>query len=260
MPTVVSLKQMLVGAVDDVEMMLAQVLAQKRDGAWHQGHESLFASLPGESEMGRCIEARVADSQVDDFLAPRPSVVQHREQDRVAAPTAATAIRAGENRADVFGREIRHRAALVSTRRNREDALCLEDAGWVFRLQVAEEGMERGETLVARARRATAIALDVIEERDNERRVDGVQRDLLGSYAATIAEKSKEQREGVAVRSNGVGADVSLAGEIRGEKARKAICEVGRLHVICSWRGIHLPISSSMREARSGNSSGVSRR
>jgi len=54
-------KQRRIGTLRTLEIVFAQVLAQQRDGAVHEGHDPGLPALARETNLGRRIEAHVSD-------------------------------------------------------------------------------------------------------------------------------------------------------------------------------------------------------
>ena len=71
--------------------------------------------------------------------------------------------------------------------------------------------MQRREPMVARADRYAPVVFEVIEERLHQRHVDVLEAEAFRRDPALIAAEPEEQREGVAVGSDRVPAQVALA-------------------------------------------------
>jgi hypothetical protein len=78
---------------------------------------------------------------------------------------------------------------------------------------VAEEGMDRGEAHVATASAVLALALEVIEERSEQRRVQLRHAQIRRCLAQPLLGIPEEQAERVAVARDGVGARLTLLHE-----------------------------------------------
>ena len=100
------------------------------------------------------------------------------------------------------------------------------------------------------------IRVQVLEERDDHRRVQRRQRDLLRDAGLGFAQVAQQQHERVAVRSNRVRARVALSAEIGGQEAREETGKVGGLHTP-GLRGRNIPNRRSSSSDRCGSNEAV---
>src|SRR5215468_6504385 len=80
-----------------------------------------------------------------------------------------------------------------------------------------EEGSDGCQPGIPTACRDTAVLLQVIEERTDQRSIDILERDAIWGFAQSLTRELEQQAEGVAVGADGVRASLSLL--------RKTLCE-----------------------------------
>jgi hypothetical protein len=73
---------------------------------------------------------------------------------------------------------------------NREDLLTLEHPAWVFRLNIAEEGVQGGQAMVPGTGRRLPFFLQVIQERFHRRHVDLFEAQVFRRDALHVAAES----------------------------------------------------------------------
>jgi hypothetical protein len=120
------------------------------------------------------VEAHILHAEVEQLLAAGGGVVEHAEQNGVPAPGGGGGVWLGEDGAEVSGFEVADRLAGESPRRHREDALHGEQVVGSFALHVPRERVDRRQALVARTWATSPLGLQVLEERNDRRRVEVV--------------------------------------------------------------------------------------
>ena len=83
---------------------------------------------------------------------------------------------------------------------------------------VAEQGVDRGEPVVAGADMVSAVAFEMLQERGHQRRVEVVNIQRVGLFAGAGSGEGEQEPERVAVGGDGVWARAALADEPVGEE------------------------------------------
>jgi hypothetical protein len=122
----------------------------------------------------RCIAPahEVGDAQADRLRDPCAGVVERREEHLVAAAAPGRQVERGLDGGELLARQKAQQRRVAALARDREDALDRRQVGRITAGRVVEEGSQRDEPRVAAANRVVAVALEVIEEGQDERRVE----------------------------------------------------------------------------------------
>ena len=235
-----------------IEVVIVPIVAQDFDCLVQQGYSAQLSTLSHESNLRRWIQAHVASVQVDQLLHPGTGVVEHAQHYRIPATLGSTQIGLSENLRKVLFAEIPDTGTRLSPQRNGEDLLALQQALGHFRLYVAEECVQGRKTVILRADRNVPIIGQMIEERLHKGYVDLRERQALQRNAPHIATESEQQGEHIAIRFDGVGAQIALRGEIIRQEAGHEHGEVGWFHDP-SHRGMTSPKAALVRTVISGN-------
>ena len=102
-------------------------------------------------------------------LAVAEAGLNRDEQQRSIPPSDPCArIRSCDKGGGLFLRQKLHRAALVALRRDRQDALALQRAGWFTDRHVLEERMDGGQAVVSRPGAVATVEFEVFEKLPQE--------------------------------------------------------------------------------------------
>ena len=212
------------------------------DGDRDQRRNPVLASLADAVDVGAGAELDVAAIEPDQLGGSQPGLGGEHDQRVVAAAGPSGALRRGEQRIEfVFGEECDDRfvGALGWDREHPGDQ------GGVFGVAqagVVVERVDRCQPGVAGADGVVAVVLEMVEERDDQRRVEIGDVELVGLFAGALGGESEQQPDRVPVGGDRVRAGLALADEIVGEEGLEGRGE--RAHCRC-------PICSRCRCSRS---------
>ena len=134
---------------------------------------------------------------------------------------------------------------------NREDAGGQVEGLGRSQRREADEGADGGQTRIAGLNAVASILFEVIEERQDDGRIEVVERERVGLPLAVLIEKGEQQTEGVAIGVDGLGADGPLLHEMVGEERTEQRAEPdGGDH------GATFPSTNASNRAAAGSSTG----
>jgi hypothetical protein len=122
--------------------------------------------------VGAGAEAHVVAAKRGQLRDPQSGLDRGQQERMVASPGQGVAVRSGEEGTNFFCSEERHECAVKALGGDREDAL--NDLGMlgVPERGIAKQRADRSQADVARPHRVLALALEVIEKRADEMRVE----------------------------------------------------------------------------------------
>jgi hypothetical protein len=190
--------------------------------------------LAMEVDAGASLQDGIADTNAGELGDPGPGVVQRGEHDPIAV--AAPPIRRWcvEDRLDLSFREKPEQRLIEPLHRDREYALDARQGGRIFECREVHERSDRRQARIATANGVLAIPLKVIEEGEDERRIDVLQIEVFRRLAGVLMRKLQQQAEAVAVGRYSLWAGVALRDqsfqEERLQDRREAAAGRGGLH------------------------------
>jgi hypothetical protein len=142
-----------------------------------------------EPHAGAAVQDDIADTQTREFGDPGAGVVQCGEHDPIPLPAPSIGWRRIKERLDLIFGEKAEQGLVETLHRDREDALEAWEGGRIFQRRKMREGSNCREACISTANRVVALALQVIEEGQDERRVQVGQLETLGSFAQVALSK-----------------------------------------------------------------------
>ena len=197
---------------------LGQPDPQMGDGARGQWRDPLLSPLAVATHMRARAEMHIAAAQTDQFGSTKPRLHGEGEQSRVAPPGPCHSISGGEKRSQFRFRQPGHQPPIKTLRRNGQNPF---DGGGMFRMAqggIAEQGPDRGQSGVAGAHAVLSLALQMVEEGTDQRRIEVVDVEFARRLAVPLRREDQEQPQRVAIGLNRVRADLALAEEAVGEE------------------------------------------
>ena len=198
-----------------------EVVLQQPGCGVHQRDASGLGSFAVEGDQHRAGCADVGGVQVADLLDAGGGVVECGEQDRVAQPAPGGRVRFGQEGFDLVAGEVAHVGGRGLRLLDGEDSGGLIEELRPLDRDVSGERLDDGEALVARRRRVAAFGLQPVQEGENLRPVEVGKPQLLGWGRLHVAEPGEQQFDRVPVGGDGLGGQVSFAGEVVGEEPRQ---------------------------------------
>jgi hypothetical protein len=126
-----------------------------------------LAPLAEQAHLERLDELKVTGAEVDDLLDPSPGIEHGGEECVVPTSIRRAAIDTIQYRLDLDVFEILHRPRVSPLERDTEDTLALLQALGMLAGEVAEEGVNRGESNVPRGRAVIPGVLQILKESDH---------------------------------------------------------------------------------------------
>jgi len=118
--------------------------------------------------------------------------MQHRP---IAYAEARVRLRRIEDRADLLHREVSDQWVVMAFGGNGPDLPCLLESRRVTVLDVFHERPDGRQACVPRGRAVLALALDVVEEANDDRDIELLERELGGPYAQPLARVFEQEPE-----------------------------------------------------------------
>jgi len=191
---------------------LVKPCSNRLRGAGPQRARALFAPLADDHHMRNRVEADVADVQIHEFLDAQAGVVEH-EHERSISETS-TRIRRFDDAGHLVFVEVAHLDVFSASQWQLADPSAALHVFGCHQRDVSSEGLDRGESVIARAGTASALVFKVFEKRTHDGYIQCRVIELLGTATQASTRVLKEQLEGVAIREHGVAARVPLGGEV----------------------------------------------
>lgn len=182
---------------------LANPAGELPSGASPERHGPFLASLPVEFNARRTVEAEMTDIETDCLGDARSRVVERREEHAISSPGPGRDIGGTEDRFDLLAREVREDRARASLRGDGEETLDLGEGRGLFATRVSCEGAQRGEAGVSSADTVTPLALEVVEEGENERGREVVGREGRGGAPQTPLGEPQQEAKRITVGGDG---------------------------------------------------------
>src|SRR5699024_6455349 len=107
-----------------------------------------------------------------DFRQTQPCLYRHQDEGMVTSSKPGVPVWRGKQRIDLRMRQETNQSPSKAFAGNGEHALDLRRVSRKFERDVAEERVNRGEAQVAATYTQPALLLQVVEERDDQRRMD----------------------------------------------------------------------------------------
>lgn len=140
--------------------------------ARHERRAPFLATLADRVHVGARREDDVRSGEPGELGDPQPGLDREGEHG-VVAPSGPGAFVAGaEQRVDLFFDEVGEQVSLGPLRRDREHALDRRGVLGMLEGDVGEERMDRREAVVACCHAVVPVALEVLQERGDERCVE----------------------------------------------------------------------------------------
>ena len=156
------------------------------DRSCPQGAGALLTTLALERGDGYGIEAQISDIEPDDFLDPSPGVVEEQKQRQVTVSGSGGGVHQSEDL--VFVEVLDFWMLKVCGSQLPESAAALQvlggDGG-----DVASEGFQSSEAVIARARTAAALLLEAIRERSGRLPRRGRQSRARRPYSRSVGRR-----------------------------------------------------------------------
>ena len=231
--------------------LLVEPLAQTAAGPGPQGYGSLLASFPEELDDRGGAEAYVGAPQRNELGDTRPGVVQRQQEDVVPPTAVGRAVTAGQDGVHFRPRQVVDLSSWRALAGNRQDTRRQVETLRRAQRCEADEGADGGQTRIAGLNAVGAILFEVVEERQDHRRIEVVERECIGLPLTVLIEKREQQAEGVAIRVDGLRADGSLLHEMVGEERAEQRAERGT-----GDHGATFPSTNASNFAPAGSSTG----
>jgi hypothetical protein len=160
----------------------------------------------------------VGAAEADELRDAQPGLDGEQEEGMVASARRGRPVRGREDGLDLLGAEERDEAALEALGGDGQHPL--DERGMLGMAQrgVAEERADGSQARVAGAHGVAAVALEVVEEGADERRVEVREVEPRGRRARPLGGEPQEEPPGVAVGGDGLRAGLPLPDEPLGEE------------------------------------------
>jgi hypothetical protein len=169
--------------------------------------------------VGAGAERDVGARERDELGDPQPGLNREREYRVVASAGPGALIAGGQQRVDLGLGQVGQQVLGGPFVRDREDPLDVVGVLGVVQREVGEPRVDRREPVVARLDRVAGVALEVVEERGDQRRVEPRDVQLAGRRGGAFGGAAQQQLEGVAVGGDRVRACLALGEEpVGGER------------------------------------------
>ena len=133
-------------------------------------------------------ELYILAPQRGDLAVPQAGLNRQQQERAIPPADPRPSVRSGHQCGRFFLGEELHRSSLEALGRNCENALALQAERRFSESDVPEEGMERRETMVSRARPVASIKLQVFEESLQERGIE-----FIETQSVSVANCSKRR-------------------------------------------------------------------
>jgi hypothetical protein len=153
-------------------MALGQPATQHGDGIFAKWGVADLAPLALALHMRRRTEHNVLAAKAEKFGGAQPSLHGQQQQGPIATPAPAIEIRSSKQGGDLDRREERDWSAKMALAWHSKDALCQRAMFRRVQRNVAEEGMDSGETDIATAGAVIALPFEMIKERTDKRCIE----------------------------------------------------------------------------------------
>ena len=188
-------------------------------------------------------EVHVFAVQSGQLRGPEPCLDRGEQHRVVAAAGPGRAVGSGEQRVDLVLVEERDCGSVRALRRDRQYPLDVMEVFGVSEGGVSEQRVDRCQAGVAGADAVAALALEVVEERGDQWRVQVADVELAWRVAKTRCGEREQQLERVAVGGDRVRAGAPLPDQPLGEERLQRRRE--RAHRWPPWERSSLPAASS---------------
>ena len=192
--------------------------AQDGDAAFGERRDPLLPSLSVATHMRARSEMDIGSAKADQLGGAKTGLHRECEQCRVPSPGPGHSIRGGEKRGDFHLGQEGHQPPIEALGRNGQNPV---DDGGTFGMpkgRVSEQGTDRGKPRIAGARAVLSMALQMIEEGADQRRVEIVDLQLAWLAAFPLRGKDQQQPHRIAVGTKRVRADLTLTDKAIGEE------------------------------------------
>ena len=201
-------------------------LAQRGAGFLPQRQDAPATALAHHSDAVESRRLEVFQGEANQLRDPQAGIVgqaQHR-----AVPQAGDRVGSGsvEQGPDLGMVQILDRRQLAFLLRQGMNLCRQIETFRVAELQVAEEGLDRGQTCVAGSHAVVTIRLEVIEEGEQRRCVEMPDLQLARSDLVTPRGEDRQQLEAGGVALNGMRAGAAIAWQVLPEEDRQWPCEI----------------------------------
>lgn len=205
--------------------------AAKRGGA-------LLTALTHTADVRAGAERHITLRAANQLGCPQTSLDREQQQSMITPPRPCRAIRRCEQRPDLIRVKECDRTLHIALVGHGEDALAVQQPGWIGHRDEAEERSDRGQSGITAASVVAPRRFDMAEEVGNQIGVDVFDRQLDRRLATLRARISKQEPERVAVACNRVAACLQLRAKPVGEEALDQRRQGRDAHAImgsCLW-------------------------
>jgi hypothetical protein len=200
-----------------------------------QGRTPHLPPFPETANVSTHSEFYILTTQRGEFAVPHAGLNRHQEERTIPAANPCLGIRRRHQCGCFFLGEELHRSSLETLRRNDKNALALQAERGLSERNVAEEGVKRRETMVARAWPVASLVFQVFEELLQELRAEFLEMQRGRNPTETVLGELQQETEGVTVSRHGVGAGALLGYQPIREEPLEERRKVGGVH--CSPPG-----------------------
>jgi len=152
---------------------------------------------------GRSFKDQVRGRKAKNFRDASAGVVEGGEESPVPLTAPGVGIRGIENGLDLFPREKFRQRAVESFHGHSQGMLNTVQRREIVMSRVLQERAHRRQTCVAAARRVFAFGFQIIQEGEDELRVQIGEQEMLGFPSMRLFGKGKQQAERVSISDNG---------------------------------------------------------
>ena len=219
---------------------------QDRFGGRHERRASLFAAFADGVHVGADGEGHVLAGESGELGDPQSGLDGEREHGVIASSGPGGQVAGVQQRVDLGVGEVGDEVAFGSFGWDGEHALDGAGVFGVVQREVAEQGVDGGQAVVAGGGAVVAVAFEVIQERGDQRRVELGDVQGGGRVAEAFRGEGQQEPEGEFVGADGVRAGGPLADQPVGEEGLQRGGERGHRrppYRVCS-RSAASPISS----------------
>jgi integron integrase len=215
---------------------LAQPSSQDMGRRLGQWRRALLAALAQDANMCPCSQAHGAAAQLGDLRKAQPSL-HGQEHERVVPPTGRGAqVRRTQHGVGLLAREKADLRSSAAHAGNGQYPLNLCSVLWHLERRIAEERANGRQTQVAAAGTDAPAALQVLQERGDQRRVDLFEQQALWCNAKPLVREAQQLPKAVAVRGDRMSAALALLHQSAREEGLQQRRKSRRAHERCSQR------------------------
>jgi hypothetical protein len=145
-----------------------------------------------EVDAGAPVQDDIGHAEACEFGDPGAGVVQRREHDPIALPAPAISRWCVKDRLDLAFGEEPEQWLVEALHRDREDALDARQSGGIFERGKVHERSNGREARIPTANHVVTVALQMIKEGQDQRRIHVVELEPFGSLAEVLVGKLQQ--------------------------------------------------------------------